>query len=316
MSLETLVKTVSRIARGHDRERLADWAEQHHIHARQDLRDALDPIFDKLYYSPSLEVSRDFAQRLRIRWSQLPLVEGSANHMKGRRLFFEPIPLTLLGRMPLKREDGGTGKRVRAMDGLWARQESGMCGEYSQAGVVADTLIHEFGLYERVVSMDASHTLQELSGWVQCWPGREIQDQKYMRPTKYTSEADRCLTPWNARFADTWHRDDARPHRTVILEHSVLGSEGLQRSEVLVIIGLMRERLAGYTLLENKVIPVQIISCMNGFKARILQAHFWYGELIIYKSWLYDFSTPEERGVNVPLFLRYLASRPVGDTAG
>jgi hypothetical protein len=57
-----------------------------------------------------------------------------------------------------------------------------------------------------------------------------------------------------------------------------------------------------------------VISCMNGFAARITEGHFSEGKLILYKSPLYYFDTDGYRDANVELFLLYLASESVGDT--
>lgn len=57
-----------------------------------------------------------------------------------------------------------------------------------------------------------------------------------------------------------------------------------------------------------------VISCMNGFAARITEGHFSEGKLILYKSPLHYFDTEGYREANVELFLLYLASEPVGVT--
>lgn len=57
-----------------------------------------------------------------------------------------------------------------------------------------------------------------------------------------------------------------------------------------------------------------VISCMNGFAARIIEGHYNEGKLVLYKSELFDFATEGYRDANVELFLLYLGSQPVGDT--
>jgi hypothetical protein len=78
-----------------------------------------------------------------------------------------------------------------------------------------------------------------------------------MRQSDPNTPESESPTPWDVRFGDNWVRDDSHPHRTVILEHSVPPHEGLLRSEVLTIIGLMRERLSAQTLMEHKLAPVR-----------------------------------------------------------
>lgn len=55
-------------------------------------------------------------------------------------------------------------------------------------------------------------------------------------------------------------------------------------------------------------------SCTDNLKARILIAYFNGKKLIVLKSALHDFSTPEARERNFPLFLLYMCSQAVGDT--
>lgn len=48
--------------------------------------------------------------------------------------------------------------------------------------------------------------------------------------------------------------------------------------------------------------------------ARIVHAYLKNDELVVCKSDLHDFGNREPRETNLPLFLRYMASQPVGDT--
>lgn len=59
---------------------------------------------------------------------------------------------------------------------------------------------------------------------------------------------------------------------------------------------------------------MNVVSCVNGYGARILQAHYQEEKLVVYKSRYYDFGDAEERYRNTRLFLLYLASEPVGNT--
>lgn len=51
-----------------------------------------------------------------------------------------------------------------------------------------------------------------------------------------------------------------------------------------------------------------MVSSLGYMKARIIQAHFEDGRLVVLKSKLYDFSTPESCDQNLGLFMLYLAS--------
>lgn len=55
---------------------------------------------------------------------------------------------------------------------------------------------------------------------------------------------------------------------------------------------------------------------MSDYKARIIQAFFNGDKLVIRKSKLYDFSTPETLSSSTTLFMQWMASKPVGDTSG
>jgi hypothetical protein len=57
-----------------------------------------------------------------------------------------------------------------------------------------------------------------------------------------------------------------------------------------------------------------LITAFAGTKARILQAHYTEGELVVSKSDTFAFDSPEARREDVPLFLAYMPSEPVGDT--
>lgn len=57
-----------------------------------------------------------------------------------------------------------------------------------------------------------------------------------------------------------------------------------------------------------------IISFMNSFQGRILQAHVTDSELLIQKTKLHSFRTQSEFEQSMQLFLRYIASDRVGDT--
>lgn len=64
------------------------------------------------------------------------------------------------------------------------------------------------------------------------------------------------------RLAEAWMRDDSKPHRMFLLEHASRPEEELLRSEVLTILGMIRERLAGHTLREHKIAPVRFYTCL------------------------------------------------------
>ncbi|KAL3483186.1 hypothetical protein BJX62DRAFT_245125 [Aspergillus germanicus] len=332
-----------------DHERLADWGDQHYLHARQDIITALMTIFDKIYYTPDPYVRSGTARDLDISIKHLKLVETGSyapEHFAHRPAFFKPMPLGALELLSIDRFDSRTSELMKSLDEYWDEAENGgNCGGFTQARAVSDMFSCLFSMAERVpVGSDEDFTLQQWSGWVRRsvlpmslpyphltvipvhrsqhlltlfvsrWPNRTVQGRKYTCPTGPKNSESKSPIPWDVRYGDNWVRDDNHPHRTVILEHSVPPYEGLLRSEVLTIIGLMRERLSAQTLMDHKVAPIQIISCMNDYQARILQADFRHGRLTIYKSLLWSFAEQEERLENTSVFLLYFAAQPVGDT--
>ncbi|KAL2839351.1 hypothetical protein BJY01DRAFT_250531 [Aspergillus pseudoustus] len=346
--MEDLVKGVLRFGRRFDSERVADWSEHQHLHRRQIIRDALTEIFDKLYYSPSPCISLSTAKDLQIVVKQLKLVE-TGNYDSVRQdfqpEFFKPMPMGALEFLKVDFKEKSVQGHLSSLDSTWSHAETGNCGGYNQAKAVAETLSRWFRKLERVpvgengASVQDSLTLQEWSGWIHRRPSPKIEGTKYMRPSGADGPEGTSPTPWNAQYSDGWLRDDSNPHQTVMVVHTSPPHDDLLRAEVLTIIGLMRERLATQTLIEHKIIPVrailpflnyiyhgatrtifltvvqiQVISCMADFQARVLQAHFQYGRLTIFKSLLWSFKTVEDREENLLAFLLYLGAKPVGDT--
>ncbi|KAM0090415.1 hypothetical protein ACP6JD_006222 [Aspergillus fumigatus] len=61
---------------------------------------------------------------------------------------------------------------------------------------------------------------------------------------------------------------------------------------------------------------VLMFSVMSDSKARIIQAYFNGDKLVIRKSRLYDFSTPETLSSSTTLFMQWMASKTGGNTSG
>jgi hypothetical protein len=57
-----------------------------------------------------------------------------------------------------------------------------------------------------------------------------------------------------------------------------------------------------------------LVTTFNETKARIIQGRYRDGQMVIYQSDIYAFNTLESSRDNVPLFMAYMASEPVGDT--
>ncbi|KAH2979902.1 hypothetical protein KXW58_003399 [Aspergillus fumigatus] len=61
---------------------------------------------------------------------------------------------------------------------------------------------------------------------------------------------------------------------------------------------------------------VSLTTVMSDSKARIIQAYFNGDKLVIRKSRLYDFSTPETLSSSTTLFMQWMASKTGGNTSG
>jgi hypothetical protein len=154
-----------------DHERIADWGDQHHLYARQDIITGLMTIFDNIYYTPDPYVSSETARDLDISIKHLKLVEtGSyaSEHFAHWPAFFKPMPLGALELLSINRFDARTSELMKSLDGYWDEAENGgKCGGFTQARAVSDMFSCLFSMAERVaVGSDEGFTLQQWSGWV------------------------------------------------------------------------------------------------------------------------------------------------------
>jgi hypothetical protein len=154
-----------------DHERRADWDDQHHLHARQDIIADLMTIFAKIYYTPDPYVRSETARDLDISIKQLKLVETGSyapEHAAHRPAFFKPMPLGALELLSIDRFDFRTNELMKSLDEYWDEAENGgKCGGFTQARAVSDMFSCLFSMAERVpVGSDENFTLQQWSGWV------------------------------------------------------------------------------------------------------------------------------------------------------
>ncbi|KAL4921313.1 hypothetical protein BDW62DRAFT_219470 [Aspergillus aurantiobrunneus] len=313
-----------------DSERTAEWNQHRQYQVRRSERECATETFDKLYWSQSVYVDNTEAHRLGI--TCMPL------HLFGDGLcdpdqhYFRPQRAACLRMHTIDPEDKKTEQRVALIEKQWTDPKKHYCGDYASAEIISTTLAYAFHAYQRVSPENYSHdrqstqkesynfeensTLEEISGWTHRQLTNETALEKYMQPSDQTAANDRITGFWKSRTGHSWLRDDSKPHISFIIENANPPNEQLLRAEVLTILGLIRSRLAAHTLREHRIIPVHVVSCMDGCAARIIQAHYSQGRLIVYKSRLYYFNDPHLRQSYVDLFLLYLASEPVGNTVG
>ncbi|KAL2796615.1 hypothetical protein BJX66DRAFT_335859 [Aspergillus keveii] len=146
------------------------------------------------------------------------------------------------------------------------------------------------------------------------WKRSEIRDDQLGPDTlrdKYWPYAQQPRS-----FGPCWTRiGDGHSHILFTMYHDIVPEEDLLcRRELLAILGFMLTRMKSPYFEDHHVVPVMVISCFKNHSARILQAYLTDCDLIIGQSSLYDFSNPKSRAENLPLFLTYMASEPVGTT--
>ncbi|KAL4883181.1 hypothetical protein BJY04DRAFT_216481 [Aspergillus karnatakaensis] len=288
-------------------ERTAEWLAEQDRQIRHEIREEIINLFDRIYHSPCPYIAPSAPGQLKITCKYLSL--NDAGGYDEHKQFFKPKPLSWLRSHPVDTKKIPKNQQAGQQ---WSAPKTGQCADYVEAASISAGFICEFSRYARI-GIESDYTLEELSGWIDRGTGHRIESRPSMKPSTPDNDA-RPAAPWNTRIAASWIRDDAHPHLTCILENASPPHDDLLRSEVLTILGLMRESLSRYSLQKHRIVPITAISCMNGREARLLQAFFLQEELVIYKSGLLNFSIEKSMSVNVPLFMLYLASEPVGDT--
>ncbi|KAL4925952.1 uncharacterized protein BDV17DRAFT_293933 [Aspergillus undulatus] len=308
-----------------------NWERHQRLQCRQASRDSITLTFDRLYYSPYAYIDNATAELHSIKIETLTL--NTDGQQDTRMPFFKPPSLSWLTIHPINPKHKKTQDRIAEVNDAWAAAKR---GEYSECRILATTLGNEFTRYIRIRPDESyrlvpedrpdletgynfdflnSFPLEEISGWTRSRLPSCIQHHRYIRPT--LPERSDKTTPtktWSSTFGDTWMRNDAKPHLSFIMEHDVPASEDLLATEVMTILGMIHGGLSAFTLEEHKIVPVNVISCLNGYAARVIQAYYRDEELLLYKSKLHFFDRECERQRNINLFLLYLACQPVGDT--
>ncbi|KAL4941983.1 hypothetical protein BDV06DRAFT_222607 [Aspergillus oleicola] len=328
---ERVVNTVVSMA-NYNSQATRDWNRIQNLQIRRALRESITQLFDELYYSPSRFVNHETARENGIKVLVLDL--NKDGRMVAGIPYFKPRSLRWFNLHQVDPDHRGTKIQRQETERNWTAAE---CKAFSQSEVLSTTLCNEFSRCERIkpdesyrldikdqeydlekgYSFQETYTLEELSGWMRKSVAEPIEDNKYIQPTlSGNADAHTSVPEWSSALGGAWMRDDSKPHLTFIMQHDMPPSEELLSTEVMTMLGMIRGRLARHTLQEHNVVPVTAVSCMNEFAARVLQAHYSEGQLIIFKSKFYFFDNPTKRDDNINLFVLYLASEPVGNTVG
>ncbi|RAH85516.1 hypothetical protein BO86DRAFT_159337 [Aspergillus japonicus CBS 114.51] len=291
-------------------------SEEMHHKARNTTRAHLRELHRRVQASQSQSLSESETRDLGVDCVELPLrPDGLLREETDEAVYFHPWPLRRLEAHPVDMTDPTTRESARIKEKLWARFDR---KGTDQDGFLSAVLADEFLEYLREGPLGRD-TLEQFSLWTEgsakTFEGGIIRS-RYM---DFSASADPDTGPGAAhaadfKFEEAWCARKGNPHVSLIVTHKVAPEERLLRTEVLALVGIMRTRLSRAALKEHTIIPINMISCMRQRQARILQAHFNGEDLVIRKSHLYDFSTRELREKNIPLFLLYMASRPIGDT--
>ncbi|KAL4800861.1 hypothetical protein BDV19DRAFT_383881 [Aspergillus venezuelensis] len=311
-----------------------DWSRIQRLQARRAMRENIIKVFDKVYYGLSTYINPETARDLHIKIITMGLtMDGTPNESMP---YFKPFSLARLNLHQVDPSHHPTKELTTDMDEMWTAAQ---CGAHSQANVLAMALCRAFAHYERIkpdesypldgddqeynledgYNFQESYTLEEVSGWERMWHPKRITEHKYLQPTSSNSDkADGTrntrATKWSYSLTGVWMRDDSKPHLKLIMHHDMPPCEDLLAAEAMAMLAMVRSRLSGVTLQEHNIIPITVVSCMNEFAARVLQAYYSENELIVFKSKLYHFDDKHKRDDYINLFMLYLASEPVGDT--
>ncbi|KAF4637318.1 hypothetical protein G7Y89_g767 [Cudoniella acicularis] len=106
--------------------------------------------------------------------------------------------------------------------------------------------------------------------------------------------------------------DDSRPRMVCISHHGVSDVKRLLRSELLIVMGMIIDRMGLPFSQNHLVFPILMVSLI-GTQGRIIQAHFDGNKLYVKHSRLHEFREYDKETVD--LFLRWLMNEPIGDTA-
>ncbi|KAL3460923.1 hypothetical protein BJX64DRAFT_289859 [Aspergillus heterothallicus] len=236
--------------------------------------------------------------------------DGKAHKVLGKRqrVFFKPATLARVDRDPhMDLKDEATRRLVERGGGDWP--DTKPPGEQKAQDIATVIGLHFTTM--RWKKGNRSFSTAPQFGW-KASPMEHFNelDPKFLRE-KYWPYHDAGET-----FGHCWYRIfDGCAHIGFTMSHDMIPAEdALQHRELMAIVGVMLTRMKSPYLKDHYAIPVMVISCFEGHKARILQAHLTDCNLVVYKSRLYDFNTPKSRDESLPLFIAYMAGQPVGTT--
>ncbi|GLA61844.1 hypothetical protein ABZX51_002244 [Aspergillus tubingensis] len=319
MSLRNLFGTLRR-----SREKRQD-NDETFKEARKEILNNLREVHRSVKLLPLTSLTNDQAAEYNIRCHDLRLRTDGGSSATAQT-YFKPWTLDKLEQFPLDLDDPDTKRSVRTNEACFAdldeersRESTGeLDPERDDSGLLLSSVfICQFTWHARR-NTGVEHTLDDLSGWFGRSFNNTIIKERYMNMAMFTDPGSDPLASPPLSFEDAWYPNlpegQELPHINLIVTHEGVCDNNILRSELLVLVGVMRTRLGRVELQDHVVAPVLLTSCTNNLKARILIAYFDGKELVVLKTRLHDFYTPGARETNFRLFLLYMCSQAVGDT--
>ncbi|KAH1371468.1 hypothetical protein KXV22_005630 [Aspergillus fumigatus] len=281
---------------------------------RTELIEHLDSLYEKAYEFDKPLVDPTAYNKLKIRCETLDLGDdGECENGIDVPNFFVPFPLETLMEHRIVTPDEETKRDYEAHEDIFDRTKNGF-----ESRAPYFRLIWHFECFRRSGIPDGPGRLIDITVWRKHSAYSEFM-QEYFEPGVCFQPSHRPAAWWTAKTTSL-------PHLMCILDHRSKGSDEVFRGEILTILATTITRFELECFQDEVVIPslmndcswcrVLMFSVMSDSKARIIQAYFNGDKLVIRKSRLYDFSTPETLSSSTTLFMQWMASKTGGNTSG
>ncbi|KAF5023563.1 hypothetical protein F66182_4376 [Fusarium sp. NRRL 66182] len=147
------------------------------------------------------------------------------------------------------------------------------------------------------------------------WPGcRRVWHPSEDGPPQWSKFTSDRRFMWSRGPGDPHYHPDIPHAMAAVYDASRPLNHGLLRSELLIAVALLKAQIRRpHRYVEHLIYPVLVVSFHGRFSARVIQAYFQHGQLIVRPSRLINLHT-RVISSEVKLVIRWLNSRAVGDT--
>ncbi|GAD99544.1 hypothetical protein NFIA_002260 [Paecilomyces variotii No. 5] len=280
--------------------------------------DGLFQIFQSVYDldEKALYITKKQAKSLGIKIDEMALVDCDGEYtLRRREGSFRPLSIETLNACPLDENDEDAkelSQRVRGWSNMASYLEDNRCTVCDTLGSELDQLANtsrRVGAGENA----RSSKLLKLNTWR---PSGGLCDDivhsYYAGMLKFNVGVTQYFFV-QASYLSAYRRE-YEPHVSIILDHYYQGREDISHAELSTILAAMVTQMEHNKLQSHSITPFLLISFMDSFHGRILQAHTTNDGLVIQKSRLCSFRTQQEFDKSMSLFLRWMASERVGNT--